>query len=210
MYGDETDAAPAETPEPEVVPPAAEDPFAPFRAQIEETRKALDDSQARLRAVSKAFHDQQTEMAAFRERTEAAAKTRETKRAFEVVRGFFDPVQNLRRSIKEAEAEESPMVEGLRMILVQFDEALKRLGLERIAGEGASFDPRFHEALVSQPVEDKALDGKVVAVCVDGFHVHGMVIQAAQVVVGQYTAPLPPEPAPEAAPAAESEPDPKA
>jgi molecular chaperone GrpE len=200
MIGDETEAAPEAVEPQESATAPAEDALAPLRTQLDEAKKALDDSQARLRAVSKAYHDQQAEMAAFRERTEAAAKTRETKRAFEVVRGFFEPVQNLRRSIREGEAEESPLVEGLRMILTQFDDSLKRLGLERIAGEGAPFDPRVHEALVTQPVDDKALDNKVVAVCVDGFHVHGMVIQAAQVIVGQYTAPLPPEePAPEAA-----------
>ncbi len=219
VHGDAEDASPGsavadapaaerpaeQEPDPAPVPETSSDDAAPAPGEDEEVqdpvvveheeteedrlRRELAEAQARLRAVSKAYTDAQGEMHAFRERMENQARFKAERQAFDQVRAFFDPVQNLKRSIDSAEAEHAPLVDGLRIVLQQFMDALRKLGMEEVPGVGADFDPRVHEALAITPVADKAQDGKVLAVHADGYTVNGKVLQAAQVVVGKYQEP---------------------
>lgn len=163
-------------PEPE---PSAEDKL---RSQLEAT-------QARLRAVSKAYTDLQGEMAAFRERTEHLGKMKAERASFDAVAAFFEPVQNLRRSMDAGSEDLDSLRQGVQMVLHQFTEALRKLGLEEVPAEGADFNPNMHEALAVTPVTDPAQDGKVLMVHQGGYAVNGKVLQAAQVVIGKYEAP---------------------
>lgn len=179
-----TEAAPEQAPEEE---PAPEDPeLALLRASLDTARHDLEQAQSRLRAVSKGYSDLQAEMKLFRERMEARAKLDSELQAFEQVRRFFDPVMNLRRSIATPGEDIGLLIEGLRMIHSQFMDALAKLGLEEVPGEGATFDPNLHEALAVTPVDDPAKDGKVLVVHTAGYAVKGRVLQPAQVVVGKY------------------------
>lgn len=192
---------PEGTPEEVEATEAAEEPAAaevdPAQEEIARLGATLSDTQARLRAVSKAYTDLQGEMHAFRERMEARARGQQEQRAFQVVKAFFDPVQNLRRSLSAGGDVES-LHEGLRMVQKQFDQAFENLGLEETPGVGAPFDPNYHEALAAMPVGDASQDGRVLMVHITGYMVNGKALQAGQVVVGKYT---PPEPPPAEAPA---------
>lgn len=158
----------------------------PRDQEIARLELQLQETTGRLRAVSKAFTEQKDEMTAFRERTEAASRLARERREFEVVKAFFDPVQNLKRSIDAGISDADAFLDGIRMILHQFAEGLQRLGLEPIPGVGSPFDPKLHEALAVMPVADKDQDGRVMFVHVDGYMVGGKAIQAAQVVIGKH------------------------
>ena len=149
----------------------------------------LAEAQARLRTVSKAYRDLQEEMNSFRVRMEARGKVKAERQAFDTVRAFFEPVQNLARSLESSKDDLDGLLQGLQLVHHQFDEALKGLGLEPIPGVGTPFDPNLHEALALQPVEDAAQDGVVLLVHAPGFMVRGKVLQAAQVVVGKLQEP---------------------
>ncbi len=164
--------------------------------EVASLTRQLEDTTAKLRTVSKAFQDQQREMTAFRERFEAAAKARQERQAVDVVRAFFDPVHNLRRSLEVQVADPSQLLDGLRLVHHQFHEALVKLGVEPISGVGAMFDPNVHEAIGAVEVTDPAMDGRVATVYSDGYHVRGQVLQPARVAIGRFVDQLP---APEAA-----------
>jgi len=146
----------------------------------------LDAAQARLRTVSKAYRDIQEEMKQFRERTSNQSKVKLERQAFDLASAFFDPVMNLRRSLSAPGDDLGGLVEGLNMVNHQFMEALKKLGLEEIPGEGAAFDPNVHEALAIAPVTDPTQDGRVITVHAIGYTIRGKVLRAAQVVIGKY------------------------
>lgn len=152
-----------------------------------EAERKLEESEGRLRLVSKAFTDLQQDMAAFRKRIEEQGKLTSDLKAFEAVKTFFEPCQNLRRSVQECGEEVGALGEGLRLIVQQFDAGLESLGLAEIPGEGSPFNPTYHEALALSPVPDKESDGRVIMVHTVGYAVKGKVLQAAQVIVGQYT-----------------------
>ncbi len=158
--------------------------------KVLELESKLGETTAKLRAVSKAYTDLQGDYDAFRQRmTQQSAVLAERKGA-EAVERFFDPVQNLKRSLASAgEHADTAFAQGLQMVRHQFDEAMTKLGLEKVAGEGADFDPNLHEALAITPVADPAMDGKILHVHQDGYAVKGRVIQASQVVIGKYEAP---------------------
>jgi molecular chaperone GrpE len=171
----------------------AAEPIDLREARIQELEGQLKEAMGRLRAISKAYSDQKDEMSSFRERTEAQAKIARARREFDVVKAFFDPVQNLQRSVSAVQkaiaggvADPAVFLEGIQMIHHQFMEGLVRLGLQPIPGVGSSFDPNLHEAIAVTPVADAALDGKVQFVHMEGFMVDGRPLQPAQVVIGKF------------------------
>jgi len=173
--GDALDGAEPEAPEP-VVELTAE----------ERLQQKLDDAQVRLRTVSKAYTDLQAENTAFRERIESQARFKRERQAFELARGFFDPVQNLKRSLEQGTEDPEALVSGLQMVLKQFMTAMEKLGMQAIPGVGSDFDPTVHEALAVTPVLEPEQDGKVLMVHSDGYTVNGKVLVASQVVIGKY------------------------
>jgi molecular chaperone GrpE len=157
----------------------------PVSRELSDLKRSFEENQVRLREVSKAYTELTAEMKAFKERMEHRARVDSESQAYDQVKAFFEPVMNLKRSLSASGSDPASLVQGLHMVLHQFLEALHKLGLAEIPGEGASFDPRFHEALAVQPVSDPALDGRVLVVHTTGFVVNGRVLQPAQVVIGK-------------------------
>lgn len=79
--------------------------------------------------------------------------------------------------------EDSPIVQGVRMIADQFRKVLEQSGAEAIDVQaGAAFDPMAHEALSSVP-HPELPQGSVVTQFRKGWRLGGKVIRPAQVVV---------------------------
>ena len=159
--------------------------------RITELEKTVQELQARLRAVSAAYKQQQDDMAAARDRLARQAALKEEVRRGEVVATLFEPVQNLQRSIDAGQKGSSmdDMLTGLEMLQNQFMEAFKGLGLEEVPGKGTRFNPNLHEALSLVPVPDASLDEIVIEVFSAGFRIGSRLITPARVIVGEYTAP---------------------
>lgn len=159
--------------------PGLEAADASLRAQV----AALE---ARLRTVSAAWRQQQDEIASTKERLARQAALKEELRRGEVVGILFEPVENLRRAkdaIQRAAGAEA--VSGLDMVLHQFLDAFKKLGLEEVPGKGSRFDPNLHEAISAVPVADPALDGAVLEVFDTGYRIGSRLLKPARVVIGQ-------------------------
>lgn len=177
--GDEAHAAEADA------APSVEGPL----DETDRLRRQLEESSARLRAVSKAYKDLQAEMDAFRRRQQVLAEAKAEKRAGQVVERFFEPVQNLRRALEQKDGTADDLRQGVQLVLKQFVGRMEALGLAEIPGKGAPFDPQVHDALAQMPVTDESLNGKVIEVYATGWKVGERVIQPAQVVVGVYQPP---------------------
>lgn len=163
---------------------AEPDPLVELEEQLEAER-------ARSRTVSKAYRDLQDEMAAFRGRLERQQQMKEEILKGDVVSKLFDPLQNLRRSLEALQAAgvDPSLLQGVELVEKAFRDGFEALGLAEVGAEGQPFDANVHEALTMMPVQDEAMDGKVVQVFDQGYRVGSRVIRPARVVVGQYTAP---------------------
>lgn len=176
----------------DVDPESTESPPIDLRdARIAELETKLAETEGRLRAVSKAYADQKSEIGAFRERADLQLRTAIARKEGEVARIFFEPVQNLHRAVTTHTTDVEVLLTGVRMVLDQCTAGLEKLGLRPVPGVGAAFDPTLHEAIGIAPVEDPDQDGRVVTVYVEGYVVGTHVLQTAKVAVGKYGRPVP-------------------
>ena len=159
--------------------------------QLTSANQQVAELTARLRTLSAAYQRQTEEIPAMKERIERQMSYRESKRRGEVVSLLFEPVENLRRSLdllKKSEVEESH-VNGLDLVVKSFMDGFHKLGIQEISPKGEVFDPNFHEALMSMPVNDPVLGDTVIEVYSTGYRVDNIVLKPAKVIVGLYTAP---------------------
>ena len=77
---------------------------------------------------------------------------------------------------------ESNWAKGVQLVERNLRSLLAAEGVERIAAEGAEFDPREHEAVGSQPTPD-APEGRVLHVVRHGYRKGDRVIRPVQVIV---------------------------
>jgi molecular chaperone GrpE len=97
---------------------------------------------------------------------------------------------NLERAARHAESapDIKSLAEGLEMVMRQFQDTLKDLGIERVASVGRPFDPAEHEA-VQHVHSDEVPPGAVVQELRGGYRWQGKLMRPALVVVSKAPAP---------------------
>ncbi|OGY28778.1 MAG: nucleotide exchange factor GrpE [Candidatus Woykebacteria bacterium RIFCSPLOWO2_01_FULL_43_14] len=80
-----------------------------------------------------------------------------------------------------AKANESLKDAGLEMVLKQFQEALRSLGVEEFGKDGDQFDPALHEAIIT---DETAPKDQIAQVLDSGYKIGNRVIRPAKVSVG--------------------------
>jgi molecular chaperone GrpE len=92
---------------------------------------------------------------------------------------------NLERALQAAGqgSDGAAVLEGVRMVLKLTEDALSRLGVERVQSVGQPFDPGLHEAV--QQVESDSPAGTVVYEMVPGYRLGAKLLRAAMVAVAR-------------------------
>ena len=100
----------------------------------------------------------------------------------DAVRGLLPVLDNLRRAVAhapEAGAEEF-FVNGLELVVREFETALERLGVTKIPAVGEPFDPAVHNAIGGEESAD--VDSDIVSQeLVPGYRLHDRLIRPAMV-----------------------------
>ncbi|MFC2173847.1 nucleotide exchange factor GrpE [Acidobacteriota bacterium] len=78
------------------------------------------------------------------------------------------------------------LVDGLELIGQKFQQALARIGCEKIEVAGRKFDPNVSEAAGVLPTGDPDLDGVVMKEIRSGYKIGERLVQPARVIVGRY------------------------
>jgi len=114
------------------------------------------------------------------------------------IREFLPIFDNLDRALSAAGSTEDgrAIVEGVRMVLKQFEDTCERIGIRRIPTVGERFDPTIHEAIQQQETAEHPA-GTIVAEVAAGYMFGPRLLRAAMVVVAK-----PPSKAVEAEPEA--------
>lgn len=117
-----------------------------------------------------------------------ANREKEIGKEREVLRGFFEeamileflPVlDNLKKSVSPELVEGQAWLKGLEQIVKQFEETLKKFGVEKIDVLDKEFDAALCEA-----AERESEGNKVIKVVADGYKKGNRVIRPARVIVG--------------------------
>lgn len=99
-----------------------------------------------------------------------------------LLKDLFPVSDNLDRAVSAAQSDEDPVVQGVKMVLNQMAEMLKRHGATSFDPKGKPFDPQFHEAMSQIPTEGVE-PGTVVEVFQKGWMLHDRLARPAMVVV---------------------------
>lgn len=105
-------------------------------------------------------------------------------RSLSIARDFLPTVDNLQRALQAAEKSQdvTQLVQGIRMVLQQFDETLVRHSITPIPTVGEPFDPNLHEAVLQQP--NAEMPPMTVLMEVEkGYKMHDRVVRPSKVIV---------------------------
>lgn len=153
-------------------------------AEVPETR---DEEMERLRRsaaeADKRVLQAQAEAENFRKRLRRDFEEQKKFAATDLIVDLLEVRDNLQRAIEAAESGEqgAGLLEGVAMVVKQFDDVFGKHGVVEIPAQGEVFDPNVHEAISQIPSDVES--GKVAHVAVSGFKLHERVVRPSQVVV---------------------------
>jgi molecular chaperone GrpE len=99
-----------------------------------------------------------------------------------LVKELLPVLDDLERALAAAEDhEEAQLEEGVRLVHRSLVDALRREGVSEIETDG-QFDPHVHEALLSQPDDEKE-SGDILDVMQKGYRIGDRVVRPARVIV---------------------------
>jgi molecular chaperone GrpE len=157
-------------------------------AEAEAAAPTLEELQAALEKAVKERDEyldlaqrQKAEFANYKRRTEGIRKDALDESRRDTINEFLPVLDNLERAIEAAE-EESPLKEGIQMVLRQMHETLNKMGVEEINPLGDLFDANEMNA-VMQGTEEEGEPGTVCQVLQKGYKIGRFVIRHAMVKV---------------------------
>lgn len=121
----------------------------------------------------------------FRKRTRKDIEDAQRKGTERVLLEVLPVADNLERAVQAAQqsGDLNSVVEGVSMVLRFLEDALSRLGVERVQSLGQGFDPSLHEAV--QQVESDQPAGTVVTEMTPGYRLSGKLLRPAMVAVAR-------------------------
>lgn len=122
----------------------------------------------------------------YRKRVMREGSAQRTAGVTEVVTRLLDVLDDFDRTLDAAEhSDDEALRKGVELVYGKLIGALQGLGLRRIDGAGAPFDPTVHEAVQQVPAEGETDEPTVHQVLRPGYQLEDRVVRAAMVVVAQ-------------------------
>jgi molecular chaperone GrpE len=109
-----------------------------------------------------------------------------------LLRDLLPVLDNIQRAVAAADKthDATSLLEGVKMVLQQFDDVLRRYHCTRIAALHQPFNPHLHEALSQQPSQEHPANTVLLEVR-PGFELFDRVVRPSQVIVST-SSPSPP------------------
>ena len=159
---------------------------APEEVEMEEEdmEKALEAARAEAAENYDRFLRASAELDNFRKRTaRIRVETREDTLR-DMLLQIAPILDNMKRALAQESEDVAALKEGVSLTYNQFNDALKRYGLEEIEAAGQPFDPNLHEAMM-EVEHGEYPPGTVVEETERGYKLNGKVVRAARVVVSK-------------------------
>lgn len=124
-----------------------------LKVQLEEKSRKSDEYMNLLQRTAAEFDN-------FRKRTAREKEALYSDAVSDVVLAMLPGIDNLERAMSSSSEDSKSLREGLEMVLRQFKDSLKKLGVEEIKCIGQEFNPELHNAVLH--IEDESVDGNVI------------------------------------------------
>lgn len=142
--------APETEPMPDQSTPQIDDPLGTLAGQMDEITKARNELQERLLLAQAEFEN-------YRKRSQKEQDQERQYRSLPIVRDLLPVMDNLRRALEASSnsaQSADKLVEGVRMVVQQFEDILGKHSIMPIPAVGQPFNPNLHEALTQAPSAD--------------------------------------------------------
>lgn len=162
-----------------------------LQKELRQVRHERDELKGQAEKLQHTLDERLAEFESSRQRQRKDREEAERVAEERAIRPFLEVVDNLERAFahasKETERESggdpAKILNGLKMILDQYNKLLRRAGAERVAAErGGAFDPEVHEAILHMAAPGMAA-GVIVEEVSAGFRLKGRLLRPARVVV---------------------------
>jgi molecular chaperone GrpE len=165
-------------------PTAAADPTGPTPAAHDTVRAELAELEQKADEYLRLAQRTQADFINYRRRVEEERAQQARDANLGYLQKLLPVLDDFERAMANAAPSdlESSWGQGIQLVERNLRGLLAAEGLERIAAEGAEFDPREHEAVGSQPTGDVP-EGHVLHVTRQGYRKAERVIRPAQVIV---------------------------
>ncbi|MBN8232235.1 nucleotide exchange factor GrpE [Corallococcus macrosporus] len=157
--------------------------------EVARLQSELEAARRRVNELARGLQDLTKDREEFKQRI-----TRERERMLDVERGnvartLLEAIDELDLVLANSQQDQSPLVQGVRMIRDSLLSKAQATGIERLQVVGRPYDPNLAEAADMEvtPVQDD--DQKVVAEFRAGYRLKDRIIRPARVKVARYVAP---------------------
>ena len=154
------------------------------RASLEEVRAELEETNRERGQFKEMAQKAQADLTNYRKRVEEEKADLYRSVASRVITKVLSVLDDLQRALEQAPSgdEDTPWVEGVRLIERRLYALLESEGVSPVEAEGRPFDPWEHEALMTVE-SDEYESGTVASVIRPGYKINGKVLRPAQVAV---------------------------
>ena len=154
------------------------------REKLEELNAYVKDAEAKRDEYLAMAQRTQADFDNFRRRNASLRIEVADEAVRDTVKEILPSLDNLERALAAAKAsgDESPLAKSVEMTLRGMEDALVKLGMERVdANPGTQFDPEKHNAVMMAEADEEHPEGTIIECFQTGFMVKGKVVRYAMV-----------------------------
>ena len=160
-----------------------EDRASRARASSQNAMEAQQVAEQRAKRLREALEKQQKDVDRLLKRRKQEQQDQYERGRADAVLTLVEVLDNLVLAMGHAKSNPQQMIEGVQMVVQQFEGNLRRLGVETVAStRGTEFDPNVHEAIANEPDSDLET-GQIMTTISRGYTIDGKLLRAARVCV---------------------------
>lgn len=152
-----------------------------YKETLALTNKKLNESELLYEKLKSDFDN-------YKGRVQQDVKLKSVKITEDIMKKMLPIVDNFERAFTAAKSKNNSasesLLQGLEMILAQFEETLKQFGVTKIDALKKPFDPMYHEALMTE-VNKNYPEDTVLEILSNGYIMNGKLLRAAAVKVSK-------------------------
>jgi molecular chaperone GrpE len=156
------------------------------KRQLEALEEALEAARAEARQAQDNYLREAAELENIRRRHRQEQVERLQYGNAELIAKLLPVVDNFHRALEHAPEGDRQLVDGLLMILRQFEDVLASEGVEPIEALGKRFDPNMHQAVIAEPSPEHE-DETITAELQKGYRMRERVLRPSLVKVARNT-----------------------
>jgi len=158
-------------------------------AQEEEKKTPPKNSEELIKEMNDRYLRLQAEFMNYKKRVEKESLELASYLKAEIIKDFlpvFDDFKHMVENVEKDHDNVNSVLEGIHMIFNKHMQFIEKFGVKRMDCLHKEFNPDYHEALITQPVEEKKKDNMIVQIYQDGYELNDRVVRPAKVIVGKY------------------------